>query len=244
MKKEWFEEWFDSPYYHILYKARDENEARNTLDNLLQALALPPGAGILDLACGKGRHSRYLAEKGYDVTGLDISQKSISYARQFEHERLSFFQHDMRKLFRSNYFDAVMNLFTSFGYFSTELDHLHALQNIAKGLKPGGLLLLDYFNSNWIREHLIAAETKTVEGVEFHLKKHIEGQHVYKSIELEAEGKHFRFRERVRLFDLTDFMTLFEQSGLNIRKTYGGYDLSPFDLKQSNRLILVAQKTS
>ena len=243
MKKEWFEEWFDSPYYHILYKGHDDDEARKTLDNLLRALGLPEGARILDLACGKGRHSRYLAEKGYDVTGLDISQNSISYARQFEQERLAFFQHDMRKLFRTNYFDAVMNLFTSFGYFITDLDHLHALQNISKGLKPGGLLLIDFFNSEWVRQHLVSSEVKTVNDIEFHLKKNIAGQYVYKSVQFEAEGKRFSFRERVRLFDLADFQSLLEQSGLKINNTYGDYDLRSFDPLQSKRLILVAQKT-
>jgi len=135
MKKDWFSAWFDSPYYHTLYKSRDEEEAQNTLDNLLRALDLPEGAQILDLACGKGRHSRYLASKGFDVTGLDISDASITFARQFEHERLAFFQHDMRVPFRFNYFDAVMNMFTSFGYFETDRDHLLALSNIQTGLK-------------------------------------------------------------------------------------------------------------
>lgn len=244
MKKEWFEEWFDSPYYHLLYNGHDENEARKLFDQLLSALSLPAGGRVLDLACGKGRHARYLSEKGYDVTGLDLSWNSISYARQFEHERLAFFQHDMRKLFRTNYFDAVMNMFTSFGYFSREADHLHAMQNIAKAVKPGGTVLIDFFNARWVRRNLVSSETKTVENVEFHLKKNIEGQHVYKHIEFDADGKHYTFREKVRLFELADFQSLFEQAGLKMIRTFGDYELNPFDPEQSGRLILIAQKQS
>ncbi len=243
MKKEWFERWFDSPYYHTLYKNRDEKEAQNTLDNLLKSLDLPAGAQILDLACGKGRHSRYLSEKGFDVTGLDISFKSIAFARQFEHERLAFYQHDMRLPFRVNYFDAVINLFTSFGYFKTDRDHLLTLKNVQKGLKPRGLFLLDYFNSVWVAENLVRSDIKIVDGIEFHLKRNIRDGHVFKTVEFLTEGKSFSFRERVRLFTLADFQSLFATAGMKIIRLYGGYDLSDFDVRHSKRLIIIAQKT-
>lgn len=244
MKKEWFAEWFDSPYYHTLYKNRDDNEAQKTLDNLLHALDLPASARILDLACGKGRHSRYLASKGFDLTGLDISDSSITFARQFENEHLAFYQHDMRLPFRINYFDAVMNMFTSFGYFETDRDHLLALKNVQRGMKPGGLLLLDYFNSQWVREHIVRAEVKTVDNIEFHMKKSIRGGHVFKTVEFVAGERLFHFRERVRLFTLAEFQSLFSAAGLELRHIYGSYDLSVFDVNTSKRLILIAQKKS
>lgn len=242
MEKEWFAEWFDSPYYHTLYKSRDEKEAQHTLDNLLRALELPPGARILDLACGKGRHSRYLAEKGFDITGLDISDTSITFARQFEHERLAFYQHDMRLPFRINYFDAVMNMFTSFGYFETGRDHLLTLKNVQKGLKPGGLFLLDYFNSVWVRKNLVASDVKTIDGIEFRMKRNIRSGHVFKTVEFATGGKQYHFRERVRLFTLADFESLIAEAGLDLRHTYGGYNLDNYDADTSKRLILIAQK--
>lgn len=244
MKKEWFSEWFDSPYYHTLYKNRDDNEAQKTLDNLLRALNLPTNARILDLACGKGRHSRYLASKGFDLTGLDISDSSITFARQFENEQLAFYQHDMRLPFRINYFDAVMNMFTSFGYFKTDRDHLLALKNLQRGLKPGGLFLLDYFNSEWVRKHLVRTEAKIVDNIEFHIKKSIRGGYVFKTVEFVTGGRLFHFHERVRLFTLDDFQSLFSAAGLELRHTYGSYDLSVFDVNTSKRLILIAQKKS
>lgn len=243
MKKEWFEAWFDSPYYHLLYKGHNEQEARNSLDNLLSAMGLKPGARIMDLACGKGRHSRYLAEKGFFVTGLDISEKSIAFARQFESEQLEFYQHDMRKAFRTNYFDGILNMFTSFGYFKTDREHQQALLSISQNLKPGGLLLLDYFSSPWVRANLVPSESKTVEGVTFQLRKWIDHNRVYKNIAFDHEGQASEFTESVRLFELADFEQMFAQVNLKIIRQFGAYDLSPYNAAESKRLILVAEKT-
>jgi SAM-dependent methyltransferase len=242
MQKEWFAEWFDSPYYHLLYQNHDEHEAQLALDNLLSALRLPAQARVLDLACGKGRHSRYLAECGYAVTGLDISFKSISYAAQFAHDGLEFYQHDMRLPFRTNYFDAVVNFFTSFGYFDSDADHVRTLRNVARGLRPEGQFLLDFFNARWVRQILVPQATKTVGGLTFHLQKRIENGHVFKHVEFETEGRHYKFEERVRLFELADFEHLFEQAGLRIHQVFGDYDLQEFDPEHSKRLIVLATK--
>ena len=242
MKKEWFAEWFDSPYYHLLYKSRDDSEAKAALDNLLLSLDLPPGSRVLDLACGKGRYARYLSEKGFDVTGLDISPASIDFARQFEHETLTFYQHDMRKSFRLNYFDAVMNMFTSFGYFQSDSDHLLALKNVAKDLRPGGLFLLDFFNAKFVRRNLIRSEIKTVENLTFSLKRWVRNGYVFKSVEFQTDGRLLHFQERVRLFELADFQSLLHSAGLRLRQTYGDYTLCAFDAKTSKRLIIIAEK--
>lgn len=242
MEKEWFAEWFDSPYYHVLYKKHDDQDAQKALDILLSALHLHAGARVLDLACGKGRHARYLAEKGYDVTGLDISMQSIQFASAFEHDRLAFYQHDMRLPFRINYFDAVVNFFTSFGYFDNDADHKKSLVNIAKELKPNGLLLLDYFNSDWVRAHIIPAETKEIDGIQFRMTKWVDENHVFKKVEFETGGQSYAFQERVRLFTLDDFRNLLEASGLHIKEVYGGYQLENYDPVQSQRLIIIAHK--
>lgn len=242
MPNEWFATWFDSPYYHILYQSHDDGEAQFFIDRLLHALALPPGARLLDLACGKGRHARYLAEKGFDVTGVDISPASIAFARTFEHPRLAFYQHDMRLPFRVNYFDGIVNMFTSFGYFDSDQDHLRTLTHVATGLKPGGLFLLDFFNSEWVRTHIVRREERTLDGITFHLRKSIRSGRIYKRVAFETGGRKFLFRERVRLFALPDFQEMFQAAGLELQRTYGDYDLSPFDPAHSKRLILIAQK--
>lgn len=242
MKKEWFATWFDSPYYHLLYKSHDENEAKSALDNLLRALQLSPESKILDLACGKGRHSKYLAEKGFQVTGIDISTASIAYARSFERPGLEFYQHDMRLPFRINYFEAIINLFTSFGYFQNDADHLRTLKHVAKGLKPGGKFLLDFFNSVYVRENLVRSEIKTVGEINYSLKRWTRGGYVFKNIEFYTAGRRFEYQEKVRLFELEDFQLLFQSAGLRLIQTYGGYDLGEFERKNSKRLILLAEK--
>lgn len=244
MQKEWFAEWFDSPYYHTLYKNHDEQDAQTSLNNLLLALQLTPGATILDLACGKGRHARFLAQKGYDVTGLDISPQSIAFARQFEHNNLAFYQHDMRRPFRHNYYDAVMNMFTSFGYFSNDDDHLKTLVNVARGLRPGGVFLLDYFNSVWVRRNMTSLAVKTEENITFHLHKEIVDGRICKTVTFEAEGRNLTFTEKVRLFELADFQQLFQQAGLELRTTLGDYSLSGYHAETSPRLILIARKAN
>jgi SAM-dependent methyltransferase len=242
-QREWYKVWFDSPYYHILYKYRDEAEAEGFIDQLLKVLDPAPGARILDLACGRGRYSRHLAKKGFEeVIGLDLSKNSIEYARQFESDNLSFFTHDMRLPFRINYFDYVFNFFTSFGYFNSEKEDLKTLRNVALGLKQGGIFVLDFFNSQYVIDHLTGRETKVIDGIHFDIDKQIEGDRVIKTIDIEDEGGLHFFRERVRLYLLEDFHRLFEKTGMRILWTYGDYQLHPFDEADSPRLILVAQR--
>ena len=112
MEKEWFSSWFDTPYYHTLYKHRDYNEAALFIDNITQFLKLKSDSVCWDLCCGKGRHSVYLNKKHYQVIGTDLSEQSIVEANKDASNTLEFYTHDMRRLFRTNYFDCIFNLFT------------------------------------------------------------------------------------------------------------------------------------
>lgn len=241
VKAEWFAEWFDSPYYHILYKDRNESEAEGFIDRLLEILDPAAGSQMLDLACGKGRYSRHLASKGYEVTGLDLSEQSIEFAKQFEHERLRFFTHDMRKPFREDAFDYIFNFFTSFGYFEREADDLQTLQNVAHGLRPGGTFVLDFFNAHYVKQRLTGYEHRVIGGIAFELRKRVDHQHVVKTIQFADGHKNYYFEERVRLFDLSDFERLFAAAGLELLRTYGNYQLQPYDWRESPRLILLAK---
>lgn len=244
MSKAWFETWFDTPYYHILYKRHDETDARKAIDNLIGALRLPAGARVLDLACGKGRHAVYLADLGFDVTGIDISDSSIDFARKFEHDYLAFYQHDMRRPFRIRYFDAVFNFFTSFGYFDRERDHQRAICHVASGLRPGGRFLIDFFNSHKVQQHLVPHETKIIDGIHFELFRHTADGYIFKDVHFEQNGMPYRFREQVRLLEIDDFKRMMQLAGLNIASVYGAYDLRTFDPDSSERLIIVAEKTT
>ncbi|RZJ89575.1 MAG: class I SAM-dependent methyltransferase [Chryseobacterium sp.] len=242
MQRKWFQYWFNSPYYHILYSQRNDEEAEFLIDNLSAFLKPTPESRILDIACGRGRHAVYLNKKGYDVTGIDLSEQSIRYAKQFENRHLHFFVHDMRKLAFINYFDIALNLFTSFGYFETEKDHVNALKSFRKGIKPDGYLVIDYFNTQKIIKNLNPQETKLMEGIEFHIHKFVSEGKIIKRINFEHKSKAFSFEERVQAFTLVDFERMLEKSGLAITATFGNYKLDAYDETYSDRLILVCKK--
>jgi SAM-dependent methyltransferase len=240
--KEWFEQWFDSPYYHVLYSERNEKEAQLFLDKLINHLDPTVDAKILDVACGKGRHSVYLNQKGFDVTGFDLSPENIEYDLQFENDKLTFFKHDMREIFRINYYDYVFNLFSSFGYFSNERDNAKTIEAHAYSLKPGGKLVLDYLNASKVRATFIPESDKTIKGITFHLSKKIEGCCVVKAIDFTDRGQHYNFHERLWLYSKNDFEKFFSGLNLKLTDTFGDYQLNAFEKQSSDRLIMIAEK--
>lgn len=235
---EWYKHWFNSPYYHILYKNRDDKEAELFIDNLLNHLQLPVKAKIEDVCCGKGRHSIYLNKKGFDVTGIDLSEQSIQYASRYENTTLSFFVHDMRKTFRVNYFDAAFNLFTSFGYFESKKEEIETLISIRKGLKSNGILVIDYFNAEKILSQLVMEEIKTIDGVIFKIRKEVNKEFIIKTIEVEANSRKHFYVEKVRILNAADFEYLFDKAGFKLISIFGDYNLAPFNSRHSERLIL------
>ena len=240
----WFKSWFNSPYYHILYQNRDEKEAEHFLDNLINYFNPDPETRILDLACGKGRHSVYLNEKGFEVTGIDLSEESIQYCRQFENNKLSFFVHDMRHLFRVNDFNYVFNLFTSIGYFEKDSENVAAIKNACLALKPGGTLVIDFLNIDYIEKHLIPTHTAVIGDISFHISKRIESGYLLKEISFTDKDVPYHFTEKVATLRMSDFERYLLPSGMKIKQLYGDYDLHAFDSAQSPRLIIIAEKTN
>jgi SAM-dependent methyltransferase len=242
MAQEWFASWFDTPYYHILYQYRDDTEAQAFIDALFAKLNPAKADKILDLACGRGRHAVYMNEKGFDVTGFDLAEENINYANQFQNDRLHFAVRDMRADLGTETFDWVFNLFTSFGYFDNQGDDLLAMTAIAKCLKPGGRLLLDFMNVKRVESRLVPEEVKTAQGIEFHIQRYTDEKHIIKEIAFEADGKHWRFEERVKKYSKDDFKHLFNQVGLQPLAYFGSLDLSSFNPDSSDRLIMLAEK--
>lgn len=245
-KTEWFEEWFNTPYYYELYLNRDESEAKSFINKLIDYLKPAPGARILDIACGKGRHASQLAEAGFDVTGIDISPDSIEEAKAMEATNLHFYIHDMRLPFLINYFDCAFNFFTSFGYFRTKREHLAAIRTIAQSLKPGGIFMLDYLNAPYAKEHLVAVEEKTIGSSHYDITRWVDAGHFYKKIIVTSPDlqQPMHYTERVAAFQLADFREMFEKHGLKISETFGDYHFNTWDADQSPRLILIAEKPS
>ncbi|MBU2951798.1 class I SAM-dependent methyltransferase [Tamlana agarivorans] len=234
----WFTSWFDTPFYHILYKDRDDREAHAFMDTLTDYLNLPENGTVLDLACGKGRHSRYLNKIGYDVTGVDLSENSIKFAKQFENHRLQFEVHDMCKPYNKQ-FDAVFNLFTSFGYFEDDHDNLKTIEAIKSNLNEFGFGIIDFMNSEHVIDNLVPEETKTVDGIDFHLKRFVEDGYIIKDITFTVDEKVYNYQERVRAFTLADFEKLFEQANVYLLDVFGDYKLNKFNPKSSERLVMI-----
>ena len=241
MQKEtnnWFASWFDTPYYHILYKDRDYEEAQLFMDNITQYLNLPEDAKILDLACGKGRHSIYLNKLGYNVTGADLSENSIAEASKYSNEKLHFTVHDMREPFDEK-FDAIFNLFTSFGYFESDDDNLITLKAIHESLSEFGFAVIDFMNVYKVINDLVPHEVKTVEGIDFHIKRYVEDNHIIKEIDFEDKGKQFHYTEKVKALTLEDFEAMMEEAGIYLLDVFGDYKLHKFYKNESDRLIMI-----
>ena len=240
--EEWFGEWFDSPYYHILYKNRDQEEAQAFIDKIAEHLHIMPQDKIMDLACGKGRHSIYLNKKGFDVVGLDLSPQNIEFARQFENHRLKFYVHDMREIWAQDQFNYIFNLFTSFGYFDTDEEHELAICSMTKSLVPGGILLIDFLNPYTVIHNLVPAETKQINGIEFHISKCVRDGYILKEIQFTDHGKTYEFQERVKAIRRLQFMEFFKKAHLGLKEIFGDYNLNPYVAESSERMIFVLQK--
>lgn len=242
--RDWFREWFDSPYYYKLYFRRNEEEAAGFITRLLALLKPPPGSAMLDVACGRGRHARILAAHGYDVTGIDLAPSSIAFANQFANDHLRFYIHDMRQLLCTNCFQYAFNFFTSFGYFETHREHVNAVRMVSIALQPNGIFVLDYLNAHYAEKCLLPNEQKTLDGVTYTITRWCDGKHFYKKIVISEDklAEPLEYTEKVAMLSQQDFEELFHPNGLRIRQLYGNYQLDAFDQEHSPRLLIVAEK--
>ena len=243
--KAWYKDWFSSPYYHQLYQHRDDSEANNFIDTLIASLQPASGSTMLDVACGKGRHSKALAEMGFDVTGIDLSFSSINEAKEFEDEKLHFFQHDMRLPFWINYFDYAFNFFTSFGYFKTRREHDNAIRTIAQSIKENGVFVIDFLNVHYAEDSMQKNLIKKIDDTEFHITKWHDEDHFFKQIQvIDSSAKTLKhlYTERVAKFTLGDFTDMLSYQHMQIQEVFGNYQMGKYDVRKSPRLIIVAKK--
>ncbi len=239
----WFEVWFDSHYYHLLYNNRNDEEAKNFIDNLFDYLKTNQGEKVLDMACGKGRHSKYLASKGFDVCGIDLAANSIAEAKKMECDNLHFYEHDMRKIFRVNYFNVVCSFFTSMGYFRKPIDDVHQFAAMQAALKLNGNLVIDFMNAKKVMKNLVAHEKIEKENCVFEIHRFVENGFICKSTKVFEDNElKMTAREKVKAFTLNDFEKLLRQQNLSIKNIFGDYALHNFDEQNSDRLIIHAIK--
>lgn len=242
----WYKNWFNSPLYHKLYFERDEKEAEAFIKKLIEYLQPTPGSRMLDVACGKGRHSVILASMGFMVTGIDISDDSIAFAKQYENDNLDFYVHDMRLPSWGNFFNYAFNFFTSFGYFKTRREHDDAIRTIAKSLQPGGRFVIDYLNVHFAEDHLQRNEVKKIGDTIYTINRWDDETHFYKKIIVEdpALVQPGEYTEKVAKFNLGDFNDMLSFQGLQVQEVFGDYQFNSYDVRKTPRLIVIASKGS
>jgi SAM-dependent methyltransferase len=243
-QSDWFASWFDSAHYQRLYAHRGESEAVAFIDRLIQYLEPRIGAAVLDLGCGNGRHAKHLASRGFHVTGLDLSAESLALAQARPSAVARWVRQDMREPFGVGAFDYVLNLFTSFGYFTDPADNLTVVGNIARSLSPGGRVVFDYMNAHRAEAQLVRDEIVTREGVEYHILRWSDADAIFKRIVIdERRGTPRReFVERVSKLTVDDFRFMLALYGLQVEELFGDYRPGAFDRATSPRLIVVASK--
>jgi len=245
MGHEWYKDWFADERYLALYRHRNSQEASMALDLIENSATLPKNAAILDLACGAGRHSINLAKRGYtNITGIDLSPTLIREAKLTaitEGVSVNFKEQDMR--FFEGRYDLIVNLFTSFGYFSTDRENEEVILRAGKCLNPNGFFVIDFFNAALLCEGVVAHDDKVLpSGERVEQFREIRHGRVEKKIIIYSNEGSNEFHESVRLFHLTDFERMFAHAELHIIRKFGDYFGNPYDAGSSPRLFLVAKK--
>lgn len=243
----WYEKSFGEDYL-LVYKHRNQQEAKQVIQQVMRWLKLPLGSQVLDLCCGAGRHALTLAHAGYSVTGVDLSSVLLRKARESDPDGcVRWVEADMRALPKdarfSAQFDAVMNLFTSFGYFASDSEQLKVLQQIRRTLKPGGRFVVDVLNAGYIQDHLVPFSQRKEKGVIISERRQIQTGFVIKQIMVEEAGEEARtYMERVKLYSLKTMEGMLEEAGLVIDAVYGSYDGGVYDERRSPRMIILGHR--
>ncbi len=239
-KSEWYLNWFNSPFYHQLYKERDYSDATYFMNNLINHLKIDKDSSILDLACGRGRHSVYLNEIGYRVTGIDISRDNIIEAKKNESDNLKYMIHDMRYPLNQR-FDLILNLFTSFGYYEKDDDNISVLNSIKSNLNSKGQAVIDFFNIDYVLDNLIKYEEKTIDQTKFVINRYLENNLLIKDITIDSNNEQYKFQEKVKAYRVKDFLTMFKACNIELKEKFGDYHFNNFNKDSSPRLIMVLE---
>lgn len=240
----WYEQWFDRDEYELVYRERDDSEAERVVDLIVDHIPLPAGARVLDVGCGRGRHAVEFAARGFDVTGLDLSERSLEIAAKRADDQgvdVRFIRGDMREPVDTEAFDLVINLFTAFGYFEKASEHQRAVDAMATALTTGGVLVQDFLNADYVRETLVDRDARTVDGAEIIQERWISDGRINKEITLKKNGDTHAFIESVELLEPDDFRRMYDRAGLALESTLGDYDGGTYT-SSSPRLILFSRR--
>ncbi|ANU11069.1 hypothetical protein A1A1_13607 [Planococcus antarcticus DSM 14505] len=237
----WYEEHFQTDYIKI-YQHR-HSEAENELRKLLELIPWEKGQSVLDLCCGYGRHSRYLAELGWRVTGVDLSAPLLQEAiRLTVNLPIQYMRCDMRNIPFQKEMDLVLNMFTSFGYFPQDAENEKVIEGISQSLKEGGYFIMDYLNPKFVEENLIPYSREEIGPIELIQYRKVENGHVHKNIFMISGSEEKQYEEIIKLYDLDKMMKMLTSKGLYVQKILGHYDGSEYHFQKSPRMIFICKK--
>jgi 2-polyprenyl-3-methyl-5-hydroxy-6-metoxy-1,4-benzoquinol methylase len=240
---EWFESWFNTDEYVEVYKHRNEPEAKKHVEFILEHSKVLPGSSILDMACGTGRHSLIFAEKGFDVTSVDLSDNLLCMASKSAAElnlQINFIKSDLRDIQLDQKFDLALNLFTSFGYFEEDDDNFRIFDVALKHLKENGKFVIDFFNKNYLLKNLCEYSESSVLGRKIIQHRSVSGERVIKKIEIKSADTDKFFYESVRLFSPVELIEGLNNRGLFVDRIFGDFQGNSFDPDKSERIIIFA----
>jgi SAM-dependent methyltransferase len=244
----WYVTYFGEQYFDIYGPMLSEERTTREVEGIIRLLDVPQGSRILDLACGHGRHAIPLAQRGYQITGLDLSEVFLDRARAEAQARgvtIRWVHSDMREIPFADEFDAIINIFTAFGYFENDAEDQQVLHQVHKALRPGGHFVLDLMHRDALVRgfqpfDVIRRDNGLVVTEERHFDQ-LAGQTTVRVTLFYSDGRRTELGHVVRSYTLTELAEMLRRSALEVQATYGGLDGSPLTL-DSRRLVVVAQK--
>lgn len=247
MRKPWYEEdGFWSVFGPVIFDAARRGLAAGEIEQLVNLIGLKPGQQVCDLCCGVGRHSVELARRGVAVTAVDRTRRYLDEARSTARDEgleIEFIEEDMRNFCRPEGFDAVVNLFTSFGYFETQRDDRRVVENVYRSLKGGGIFAIDTMSKEVIARLFRARDWHPVEGgFLLEERKIVDGwSWIENCWRLIKDGQQYEYTFSHRVYSAAELRGLLEEVGFARTEVYGGLDGAPYDEK-AERMVVVGWK--
>jgi SAM-dependent methyltransferase len=238
---DWWKGYFDAKYLQEYEPIFSPAEDRHDVARLIDLLRLPVGARILDVPCGQGRHARLLAEAGFEVTGLDYSRHLLELAKAAGSE-VRYTRGDMRQLPArwTGRFDAVVNLFTSFGFFLDPSDDVKVVREFARMLAPNGVLVWHGASRDGVMSSFIARDWwQSNDGTVIAHERTFDPLSGIMSVFVRQGDAERQYR--IRLYTATRLAELFAAEGLVVEEAYDGWTERPLR-RRTGSMTLVARK--
>lgn len=242
---EWFEDWFSTEEYLYVYRHRNNDDAVDLFNLILKNIEIEPGAKVLDLACGAGRHSILFAKNGYDVTSVDLSENLLNVARKSAEElmlNINIIKSDLRLLNLADRFQLIINLFTSFGYFEQDYENEKIIKIVEQQLNENAYFVLDFFNVVHLKKNLIPISYDKIEEAIIRQERTFDQDRIVKKITVIKKNSERSYFESVRAYSKSELSSMILKNGLKIIKIFGDYSGNAFDENNSSRIIIIAQK--